>query len=80
METIKCITERRSIRKFRGEKVGRDVIKTIVSAAAFAPSWKNTQITRYIVVENENVKRRLQRNVFWDLLLTLKPLPVLHSW
>ena len=49
METIKCITQRRSIRKFRGEKVGRDVIKTIVSAAAFAPSWKNTQITRYIV-------------------------------
>mgnify|MGYP005863535417 FL=1 len=59
METIKCITQRRSIRKFRGEKVGRDVIKTIVSAAAFAPSWKNTQITRYIVVENENVKKKI---------------------
>lgn len=59
METIQCITERRSIRKFTAEKVGRDVIEDIVEAASFAPSWKNTQITRYIVIEDTAVKTRI---------------------
>ena len=59
METIKCITDRRSIRKFRREKVDCKVVKEIVAAAAFAPSWKNTQITRYVVVENEADKKKI---------------------
>ena len=50
MEAIKVIKERRSVRKFKEEKVSRDVINEIVAAAAYAPSWKNTQITRYTIV------------------------------
>ena len=52
MEAIKVIKERRSVRKFKEEKVAHDVINEIVEAASYAPSWKNTQITRYIVVED----------------------------
>lgn len=59
MEAIKCIKERRSIRKFKTEKVARGVVREIVAAAAYAPSWKNTQITRYIVVEDEAVKSKI---------------------
>ena len=59
MEAIKCIRERRSIRKFREEKVDHETIEEIVSAASFAPSWKNTQITRYIVVEDEAIKQKI---------------------
>ena len=59
MEAIKCIKERRSIRKFKAGKVARDVVREIVAAAAYAPSWKNTQITRYIVVEDEGVKTKI---------------------
>lgn len=50
METIKCIETRRSIRKFKEEQVSHEVMQEIVSAASFAPSWKNTQVTRYVVV------------------------------
>lgn len=59
MEAIKCIKERRSIRKFKAEKVARDTINEIIAAVAYAPSWKNTQITRYIVVEDEAVKAKI---------------------
>jgi nitroreductase len=59
METIKCIETRRSIRKFKGEKVSHETINEIVSAASFAPSWKNTQVTRYVVVEDEAVKNKI---------------------
>jgi nitroreductase len=59
MEAIKCIETRRSIRKFKADKVSHDVINEIVSAASFAPSWKNTQVTRYVVVEDAAVKEKL---------------------
>ena len=54
METIKCIKERRSIRNFQDKKIPHDVINEIVEAAAYAPSWKNTQVTRYMVTENRD--------------------------
>lgn len=50
MNTIECIKSRRSVRSFTGEKPSREIIEQIISAAAFAPSWKNTQITRYIII------------------------------
>ena len=52
METMQCIETRRSIRKFKAEQVTHETMQEIVSAAAFAPSWKNTQVTRYVVVED----------------------------
>jgi nitroreductase len=59
MEAIKCIETRRSVRRFKSEKVSHDTIKEIVSAAAFAPSWKNTQVTRYTVIDNDEVKAKI---------------------
>lgn len=59
METIKCIETRRSIRKFTAEQVPHEVMQEIVAAASFAPSWKNTQVTRYVVVESADIKAKL---------------------
>lgn len=59
METIKCIKERRSIRKFQEKKVPHEIINEIVEAAAYAPSWKNTQVTRYIVTEDRDVMNKI---------------------
>ena len=59
METVKCIETRRSIRKFKAERIPHETMQEIVAAAAFAPSWKNTQVTRYIVVENTELKEKI---------------------
>ena len=59
METIKCIETRRSIRKFKEKQVSHEVMQEIVSCASFAPSWKNTQVTRYVIVENAEVKAKI---------------------
>lgn len=53
MNVIQGIQERRSIRKFKDIPVPHEVIEEIVAAASFAPSWKNTQTARYIVVEQK---------------------------
>lgn len=51
MTAKECIKGRRSIRQFSDKPVPRDVLEQIVETASFAPSWKHTQITRYVAVE-----------------------------
>ena len=48
-----CIKERRSIRKFKADPVDHALLSEIVETASYAPSWKHTQIARYIAVEGE---------------------------
>ena len=59
MNAIDCIKERRSIRKFSDKAVDAEVIASVVATAAYAPSWKNSQTTRYIAVLDKNLKDRL---------------------
>lgn len=55
-----CILTRRSIRKFQDTPVDHDLINSIVETASYAPSWKHTQIVRYVVVEGE-LKNRVAK-------------------
>ena len=52
MEAAELIKGRRSVRKFKNEKVSHEALEEVIALAAYAPSWKNSQITRYIAVEN----------------------------
>ena len=51
MTANECIKGRRSIRKFTSQPVSHELLAQVVETASFAPSWKNTQIVRYIAVE-----------------------------
>ena len=53
MNATECIKGRRSIRTFTNEPVSHELIDEIVEVARFAPSWKNTQISRYVAVKAE---------------------------
>lgn len=55
MNVIDCIKSRRSIRKYKPEPIDHSIIDSIVSAASYSPSWKNTQITRYIAIEDSSI-------------------------
>jgi nitroreductase len=59
METQSCILSRRSIRKFTDTPVSHETLEKIIAAAAYAPSWKNTQISRYIAIENPDMLRAI---------------------
>ena len=59
MEALECIKTRRSIRKFTEQPVTEDEVRQVVEAAAFAPSWKNTQIVRYVCVEDPVLKQQI---------------------
>ncbi len=51
MTAQECIKGRRSIRRFKPDKIAHELLSGIIETASYAPSWKNTQITRYIAVE-----------------------------
>lgn len=59
MNTLEAIHGRRSIRKFQDKKVPHETIEQIVAAAAYAPSWKNTQIARYHVIEDRQMQQTI---------------------
>lgn len=55
-----CILGRRSIRKFKADSVSHELLAQIVETASYAPSWKHTQITRYIAIEGD-LKEKIAR-------------------
>lgn len=59
MNTLEAIRSRRSIRKFKDQKVDHAVIEDIIADAAFAPSWKNTQCARYHITEDRAVMEKI---------------------
>jgi nitroreductase len=54
MNTIEAIAARRSIRRFKDTPVPDEMIRTILTAATQAPSGKNRQPWRFIVIKGES--------------------------
>lgn len=65
MTAKECIIGRRSIRSFTEQPVSRELLEQIVETASYAPSWKNTQITRYIAVEGEMKEKLAACTTIW---------------
>lgn len=59
MELTTAVKERRSIRKYDERPVPHEVIEEIIEAARYSPSWKNSQVVRYVVVESSELKAKL---------------------
>ena len=55
MEAVECIATRRSVRKFTDMRIERDVIEKLVHEAQYAPTWKNSQTTRFTAVTDKAV-------------------------
>lgn len=59
METLQCIAERRSIRRFTDAEVSNEQLKQLMEAARVAPSWANTQCWEFIIVRDPATKEKL---------------------
>ncbi len=56
-----AIRERRSVRRYADREIDPAVLEEIVDLARFSPSWKNTQVVRYHMIQNEAVKEQIAR-------------------
>jgi coenzyme F420-0:L-glutamate ligase/coenzyme F420-1:gamma-L-glutamate ligase len=57
----RLMRERRSIRRYRADAVGRDVLDRLFASAAAAPSAHNRQPWRYLAIEDAATKAALAR-------------------
>lgn len=64
MEVQEALINRRSIRKYKNQKINKEHFDKILEAAMYAPSAMNTQAWHFIVIDNKVV-----------LLDTLKSIP-----
>ncbi len=66
MDFYQCLTTRRSVRRFADLPLARETLEQIVQAASAAPSWKNTQPTRYIAVTDPACREQLAAHCVMD--------------
>ena len=65
MDIFQVIRDRRSIRKYKDTPVEREKIEQVLDAARLAPSWKNLQCWRFLVL-TEPEKRLALLDAFPD--------------
>ncbi|MDP3176508.1 MAG: nitroreductase, partial [Spirochaetaceae bacterium] len=70
MDTLDAIAARRSIRLFTDAPVPDEALQSILKAAAQAPSGKNRQPWRFVIVRNE--KRREMARVMGEGIARMK--------
>ncbi len=71
---IALLKERRSIRSFKNEIVGREVMEKIFEATRFAPSWANYQIARYTCITDPQKIADLINDGVKDFVYNIKTL------
>jgi nitroreductase len=59
VELFEAIKNRRSIRKYSSDPVDDKKINAILEAGRWAPSWANTQCSRFVVVRDAKVRAAL---------------------
>ncbi len=59
MEALEAIHTRRSIRRFTGEPVSEETVKTLLAAAMAAPSAGNQQPWHFVVARDPQLRERI---------------------
>ena len=75
MDVFQAITTRRSIRRFKPDPVPEALIREILDAARWSPSWGNTQPWEIVVVTGEPLERFKKANRQRILLHLTAPTP-----
>jgi nitroreductase len=73
---IELIKARRSVRKYKPDKVPDDMLQKILEAASWSPSANNAQPWEFVVLKDEEVLKRVAGAATWGKFLASAPLGV----
>ncbi|MCD6243143.1 nitroreductase family protein [Candidatus Bathyarchaeota archaeon] len=73
---LNAIYKRRSCREFLDKDVSDDLILTILDAGRWAPSGKNLQPWKFIVVRDKNTKNRLAKLTIYGNIIKDAPVVI----
>lgn len=82
MEIFQAVTTRRSIRQFKPNPVPEPLLREILSAASWSPSWGNTQPWEIAIVTGEPLDRlrKANRQRFMDGAIPDPETPMPSVW
>ncbi len=60
-ETLKVLTSRSSCNKFKPEHITKEEMNLLIEAGLNAPSGRNCQTPRFVVVQNEEMVKKLSK-------------------
>lgn len=60
MEFDDVIAKRRSVRQYLDKQVNEEDLYKMIEAAILAPSWKNSQVTRYYIAKSNEVLQQVK--------------------
>lgn len=76
MEVLEAIKGRRSIRKYTKDSVPEDLVVKILDAGRWAPSAGNSQPWSFIVLKDEEVRKRVANATTYGKFLADAPLGI----
>jgi nitroreductase len=77
MQLNTCIKKRRSIRSFKDKDVSKEKIQTIINYALHAPSAKNMQNWRFIIVRKKEIIKKLSQIHSYCSFITQAPVVIM---
>lgn len=65
MSLYELMLSRRSIRQFKPDSVSRDILEKLVNSARLAPSGANLQPLEFVVIDDEELRKKLFSCLRW---------------
>jgi len=65
MSAYDIILRRRTIRKFKQDKIERELLVKLVNAARHAPSGANMQPAKYLIIDDSNTVKKIFEHLKW---------------
>lgn len=78
MEIFKCISGRRSIRKYTSENIDDKTIERLIDAARMAPSAGNIQDWFFVIVRDPQLKEELARAAYNQMFIATAPVIIVY--
>jgi len=76
MDIYEAIYLRKSVRAFKDTEVPEEIITRILNAAKMAPSANNRQEWRFVVVRNQETRKKLAQAAFGQSFIAEAPLVI----
>lgn len=73
---LEAIHARRTVRAFRPDPIASDVLEAVLEAGRWAPSGKNTQPWRFVVVESAGAREELGKHVTQGDMIRTAPVTI----
>ncbi len=72
MNAVEMILGRRSVRKYKDKKVERSIVEDIINTVKYSPSWTNSQICRYNIVDSPEIISTISNTAMHNFNFNIK--------